>query len=318
MAIYESSFSYVATDKKLPYIKSTNNSGEKLGQEIHVLVAGPSTSTPNALSGVHYEGTAVRNEDGTLTCNREKYKEGSPALLSPGGMSPSSAKIDEGMDVEFENCGKKFNESIASMIKSIAKEDKREEVADLLRTFWSILTSVMSLSLFQRNSDHIFQFYTTKSNELLEKASDLYQSLKYPPLTRKTPVVFGQEENAALQVDWYAFLRNVISHLSKATKNKCKIEELERDLREEIGVLRGLDAEMMYPDITFSKDQAKEDAECKMQQAAQALFHIEDPSLFENLLKNIWKNQEPYIKSLEDEIAEKQSLQQVVRSSQRR
>ena len=130
--------------------------------------------------------------------------------------------------------------------------------------------------------------------------------------------MFGQEENAAIQVDWYAFLRNVISHLSKATKNKCKIEELERDLREEIGVLRGLDAETMYPDITFSKEQEKQENLSKMEQAAQALFHIDDPSLFENLLQNIGKNQEPYIKSLEEEIAEKKSLQHEVRSHPRR
>ena len=35
-------FSYVVTDEKLPYIKTTNNSGEQLGQEKHVVVACPS------------------------------------------------------------------------------------------------------------------------------------------------------------------------------------------------------------------------------------------------------------------------------------
>ena len=110
----------------------------------------------------------------------------------------------------------------------------------------------------------------------------------------------------------------MINHLSKATKNKCKIEELEGDLREEIGVLKGMEGEMFLGDLTYSKKQEKQDNLCKMQQAAQALFHIDEPSLFENLLQNIWKNQEPYIKSLEEEIAEKKSFQELVRSSQKK
>ena len=278
------------------------------------MVAGPSKSSPNALSGVHYEGTAVRNEDGTLKCKTEKFREGSPSILSPGLMSPSrlSAEKDEEMDFELDDFGKKFKESIYTLIKSVARKDKREELAEVFKTFWKILTSVMSLLLFHGNSSYVIQYFDTKVQELLKKAAKLHQTIKFPSLTtHKKPIV--SEESAALKEDWYTFLRNMINHLSKTTKNKCKIEELEKDLREEIGVLRGLDAKSYSFDSRFSKELEKQENLDKMQQAAQALFNIDDPSLFESLLKNIWKTQEPYIKSLEEEIAEMKKQQEILR-----
>ena len=103
-----------------------------------------------------------------------------------------------------------------------------------------------------------------------------------------------------------------VNHLSKATNNKREIEELERNLCVEIGVLKGLGAERYSFDTSFSKEQEKQENLCKMQQAAQAFFHIDDPSFFESHLQKIWKNQEPYINSLVEEIAEKKSLQKTL------
>lgn len=204
------------------------------------------------------------------------------------------------------------------MVKDIAKRDKRKDVEDVFKEFWKILSMILSLTYFHGNRDYIFQYYHTKVTELLEKASELHQSLKFPSLTQKTPLLSGQEESAARKVDWYSFLRNVIKHLSQATNNKCKIEELEKDLREELGVLKGLDAEFWVPEMTFSKERIKQDNLCKMQQAALAFFNIDDPSKFEDLLQDIWKNQEPYIKSLEDEIAEMKDIQKEIRIYQRK
>ena len=205
------------------------------------------------------------------------------------------------MDIKYDNCGKKFKESIASLIKAIAKQDKRKDVEDIFKQFWQILTMVLSLSFFHGNPDSVLDYYNTKVNELLKEASELHQCLKYPKLTKKSPFLHGQEsqeESVALKVEWFSFLKNIIGHLRQATINKCKIEDLERDLREELGVLKGLDAEFYsYFDVlTFSKEPEKKENLCKMQQAAQAFFNIDDPSLFESLLKEIWMSQDHYLK----------------------
>ena len=100
--------------------------------------------------------------------------------------------------MEFDNCGQRFKESIATLIKAVAKKEERKRVEEIFNQFWKILSIVLSMSFLNSGQDYIIRYYNTKVNELLEAASELNQSLKFPPLTQRNSSVSGQEESVAL------------------------------------------------------------------------------------------------------------------------
>ena len=83
----------MVTKKKLLFIKTKRDSEEQLGKSQHVLITAPSTSTSKSkVSGVHYEGPAEKQEDGTIKCQSEIYEE-SESLNSPKILSASPPVI---------------------------------------------------------------------------------------------------------------------------------------------------------------------------------------------------------------------------------
>ena len=241
----------MVTKKKLLFIKTKRDSEEQLGKSQHVLITAPSTSTSKSkVSGVHYEGPAEEQEDGTIKCQSEIYEiwgesPNSPKILSS---SPSSGNQDERMDLKFENCGEKFKEGISSLFK----DDKHK---DILEKFWLIFSKTLCLLFYPGRPDSAsaIQYYQTKIDELIDEAADLKNRVEFPKLNEN--IQSCQERLDALNPDGLQFMKNSLKHLSVAVSNKVKIEELEKDLREEIGVLKGLDAEFHHPDyLNFSKD----------------------------------------------------------------
>ena len=248
----------VVTKEELPYIiRYQQNMAEQYGQQaLHVLVADKKEEDQRKYRGLHYEGTAKRNRDGTFIYKNETFQEDSSSVT--GTLSVGSVANLEELTEEEERRKKSiptedhlwFYRYQKSKIKGPFESDKMLE--------WYNTGKFHPGMEVRRNCDKRFIS--------LEDMVKLYNRVPFTPGPGPAPLVNNLEERLKQHDELMKQLQQqeqemIISHQMKGLENLEDLVEQLINTRKEI---QKLDVEITQ--LTENEHSEEEDQDSDIEE----------------------------------------------------